>query len=96
MAAREVLMRRQCQCVNIVSGSQTCTFCYSPIPKELTKRATDNYIWDHIGENLSKMARMSWVEIRNHDQYPVMHGHPHDICASNSTGFKIVPSNTEI
>ena len=75
MAAKEILLRRQCQCVDIQCGGRTCTFCHSPIPSPLMKRATDNYIWDHIAENLAKISRMSWEEIRKYEERPIMHAH---------------------
>ena len=62
-AAKEVLLRRQCKCVQVQSREQQCTFFYSPLPSSLTKRATDNYIWDHFSENLAKMGRLSSNEI---------------------------------
>ena len=79
MAAKEILLRRQCKCVNIqYQGErlwqQTCTFLYSQLPGLFTKRATDNYIWDHLAENISKMDRMTWNEIR-HQVVPVMKAH---------------------
>ena len=67
-AAKEILLRRQCKSVQVQSHEQLCTFFYSPLPSFLTKRATDNYIWDHISENLAKIDRMSWNEIL----YPVI------------------------
>ena len=62
MAAKEILLRRQCKCVNIECGDKTCTFCYNVLPVCLTKRATDNYIWDHFSENIAKI-QMPWNEI---------------------------------
>ena len=62
-AAKEILLRRQCKLVQVQSREQLCTFFYSPLPNRLTKRATDNYIWDHLSENLAKMNRLSWYEI---------------------------------
>ena len=62
-AAKEILLRRQCKSVKVQSREQQCTFFYSPLPNVLTKRATDNYIWDHFSENLARMERMSWYEI---------------------------------
>ena len=82
MAAKEILLRRQCKCVKIVSRGQPCTFCYSPIPRQLTKPATDNYIWDHIGENWPKMA-WSFDEIRKHNRVPEMRASQRGLCASN-------------
>ena len=62
-AAKEILLRRQCKSVQINCGHQLLTFLYSPLPNLLTKRATDNYIWDHLAENLAKLGRMSCSEI---------------------------------
>ena len=62
-AAKEILLRRQCKVVHVDYGKEVCEFLYSPLPHLLTKRATDNYIWDHISENLAKIYRMSWYEI---------------------------------
>ena len=62
-AAKEVLLRRQCRSVEVQSHEQLCTFFYSPLPNLLTKRATDNYIWEHFSENIGKIDRMSWSEI---------------------------------
>ena len=62
-AAKEILLRRQCKIVEVESHEQLYTFFYSPLPNVLTKRATDNYIWEHISENIGKIDRMSWNEI---------------------------------
>ena len=61
-AAKE-LLRRQCKLVQVQSLEQLCTFFYSPLQNLSTKRATDNYIWDHISENRAKTDRLSWHEI---------------------------------
>ena len=65
MAAKEILLRRQCKDVRISGGpaTQTFEFFYSPIPSVMTPRATDNYINEHILENLAKLERMTWNEI---------------------------------
>ena len=70
-AAKEILLRRQCKVVHVDYGGKLCEFLYSPLPDMLTKRATDNYIWDHISENLAKIDRMSWNEIL-HPVIPTM------------------------
>ena len=46
-AAKEILLRRQCKCVE----ARSIEFLYTPLPNILTKHATDNYFWDHIYEN---------------------------------------------
>ena len=66
MAAKEVLLRRQCKAVKIYRGENSSPFaecCYSPIPEILVRRATDNYIWEHISENILKMELTPWSEI---------------------------------
>ena len=62
-AAKEILLRRQCKSVQVKCGDKLCTFFYNQLPNALTKRATDNYIWDHLAENLAKMGRLSNSEI---------------------------------
>ena len=66
-AAKEILLRRQCKCVE----ARSIEFLYTPLPNILTKRATDNYFWDHIYENIGKIDRMSWYEILN-QKIPIM------------------------
>ena len=71
-AAKEILLRRQCKCVNILSGGRTYEFFYSPLPSLVTKRATENYIWDHLAENLPKLA-LPWNEMLLTQKIPTMH-----------------------
>ena len=62
-AAKEILLRRQCKSVQVSCGEKLFTFFYNPLPHYLTKRATDNYLWDHFAENLAKIDRMPMHEI---------------------------------
>ena len=62
-AAKEILLRRQCKEVQVRSREQTCTFFYNPLPRLLTKRATDSYIGEHFFENIAKIARTPMYEI---------------------------------
>ena len=74
LGAKEVLLRRQCKNVKICLREKTYPdpeFFYSPIPEELTKRATDAYIWQHLSNNIMKLYRMSWNEIL-HPRTPTM------------------------
>ena len=70
-AAKEVLLRRQCKSVQIQTQGRPCTFFYSPLPKDLTRRATDNYIWEHFSENIAKMDRTPMCKIL-HPKIPTM------------------------
>ena len=72
MAAKEVLLRRQCRDVRVSDrpGMQPFEFFYSPIPSVITPRATDNYINEHLLENLWKL-QLSWYEI-SHPKVRVM------------------------
>ena len=71
MAANEILLRRQCKRVNILYGGRTDTFFYSQLPHMLTKHATENYIWDHLAENLPKIA-LPWNEMLLTQAIPTM------------------------
>ena len=70
-AAKEILLRRQCKSVQIQTQGRPCTFFYSPLPQVLTRRATDNYIWEHFSENIAKMDRTPMCEIL-HPVIPIM------------------------
>ena len=74
LAAKEVLLRRQCRRVEVEwadPGFSCAEFFYSPIPNELTKHETDAYIWERLSDNIAKMDRLSWYEIL-HPQIPRM------------------------
>ena len=66
MAAKEVLLRRQCKPARIESHDgrrRISNFFYNSIPDDLTDIATDKYIWEHLNENLTKLDRYTWKEI---------------------------------
>lgn len=66
MAAKEVLLRRQCKLahIEVPQGHRSISaFFYNSIPDNLTETATDKYFWEHLDENLKKIDQYTWKEI---------------------------------
>ena len=77
MAAKEVLLRRQCKAARIESPDGRrigSSFFYNGIPDYLTDTATDNYIWEHLNDNLAKLDRYTWKEIMDGTRSIVIKG----------------------
>ena len=65
MAAKEILLRRQCELIRVIlkDDGSFDEFFYDAVPPEMTAMATDNYMFQQLSENISKLAHMSWADM---------------------------------